>query len=68
VGKIDFPMLMDSLMAVLNFRKEYLGMVGEMHMTKARLEAAVGRELDGAAPIPGEMAPPKTKNSNGEGR
>jgi len=29
VGKIDFPMLMDSLMAMLNFRKEYLGMVGE---------------------------------------
>jgi cobalt-zinc-cadmium efflux system outer membrane protein len=45
VGKIDFPMLMDSLAAVLNFRKEYLGMVGEMHTTKARLEAAVGREL-----------------------
>ena len=45
VGKIDFPMLMDSVMTVLNFRKEYLGMVGEMHMTKARLEAAVGREL-----------------------
>jgi len=68
VGKIDFPMLMDSLMAVLNFRKEYLGMVGELHMTKARLEAAVGRELDGVTPIPPEMAPPKTKNSNGEGR
>ncbi|RJP19723.1 MAG: TolC family protein [Deltaproteobacteria bacterium] len=47
VGKIDFPMLMDSLMATLNFRKEYLGMVGELHMTKARLEAAVGRELYG---------------------
>ena len=55
-------------MAVLNFRKEYLGMVGEMHMTKARLEAAVGRELDGAASDSGETAPPKTKNSNGEGR
>jgi outer membrane protein TolC len=68
VGKIDFPMLMDSLMATLNFRKEYVGMVGEMHMTKARLEAAVGRELDGVAPIPGEIAPPKTKDSNGEGR
>ncbi|MBP2676236.1 MAG: hypothetical protein H6Q84_3076, partial [Deltaproteobacteria bacterium] len=26
------------------------GMVGEMHMTKARIEAAVGRELEGAAP------------------
>jgi cobalt-zinc-cadmium efflux system outer membrane protein len=68
VGKIDFPMLMDSLMATLNFRKEYLGMVGESHMTKARLEAAVGGELDGPAQITGEMAPSKTKNSDGEGR
>ncbi|MGA8753137.1 TolC family protein [Candidatus Deferrimicrobium sp.] len=68
VGKIDFPMLMDSVTTVLNFRKEYLGMVGEMHTTKARLEAAVGRELDGAAPNSGEMAPPNAKNSNGEGR
>jgi len=47
VGKIDFPMLMESVMTVLNFRKEYIGMVGESHMSKARLEAAVGRELDG---------------------
>ena len=68
VGKIDFPMYIDSLTAVLNFRKEYLGMVGELHVTKARLEAAVGRELNGTAPVPGESAPPKTKNSNGEGR
>jgi len=68
VGKIDFPMLMDSLVAVLNFRKEYAGMVGEMHATKARLEAAVGKELGGAATDPGGNAPPKTKNSNGEGR
>jgi len=30
-----------------------------MHMTKARLEAAVGRELDGAAPVTGESVPPK---------
>jgi cobalt-zinc-cadmium efflux system outer membrane protein len=68
VGKIDFPMYMDSLMAVLNFRKEYLGMVGELHMSKARLEAAVGRELDGAAFESGGNAPQETKNSNGEGR
>jgi outer membrane protein TolC len=47
VGKIDFPMLMDSLTAALNFRREYLGMVGESYAAKARLEAAVGRELDG---------------------
>ena len=46
VGKIDFPMLMDSVMTVLNFRKEHIGMVGEMHVTKARLEALVGRELN----------------------
>jgi len=44
VGKIDFPMLMDSVMTVLSFRREYLAMVGEMHMEKARLEAAVGKE------------------------
>lgn len=46
VGKIDFPMLMDSVMAVLSYRKEYPVMVGEMHMEKAKLEAAVGRELE----------------------
>lgn len=68
VGKIDFPMLMDSLTATLNFRKEYLGMVGELHMTKARLEAAVGRELDTAALNSGQNASLKTKNANGDGR
>ncbi|MGE5699827.1 MAG: TolC family protein [Deltaproteobacteria bacterium] len=47
VGKIDFPMLMDAVMAVLTFRKEYPAMVGELHMEKAKLEAAVGRELPG---------------------
>jgi outer membrane protein TolC len=46
VGRIDFPMLMDSVMAVLSYRKEYPAMVGELHMEKAKLEAAVGRELD----------------------
>ena len=45
VGKIDFPMLMDSVMAVLSFRREYPAMVGELHMEKAKLEAAVGGEL-----------------------
>ena len=45
VGRIDFPMVMDSLMSELSFRRGYLGMVGEMHVTMARLEAAVGREL-----------------------
>jgi len=68
VGKTDFPMLMDVVMAILSFRREYAAMVGDLHMEKARLEAAVGRELDGVAPNPGENAPTNTKNSNGEGR
>jgi outer membrane protein TolC len=68
VGKTDFPMLMDAVMVILSFRREYAAMVGEIHMEKARLEAAVGRELDGAAPNTGENVPPKTKISNGEGR
>ncbi len=45
VGRVDFPMVMDALMSELSFRREYLGMVGEMHVTMARLEAAAGREL-----------------------
>jgi outer membrane protein TolC len=68
VGKTDFPMLMDAVMAILSFRREYAAMVGEIHMEKARIEAAVGRELDGVPRNPGENAPPKTKISNGEGR
>lgn len=68
VGKTDFPMLMDAVMAILSFRREYAAMVGEIHMEKARIEAAVGRELDGAAPKIGENVPPKTKISNGEER
>jgi outer membrane protein TolC len=68
VGKTDFPMLMDAVMVILSFRREYAAMVGEIHMEKARIEAAVGRELDGAAPNTGENVLPKTKISNGEGR
>ncbi|PWB61648.1 MAG: TolC family protein, partial [Deltaproteobacteria bacterium] len=45
-GKIDFPMLLDSIMAVLSFRKGYHEMLGDLYMEKARLEAAVGKELD----------------------
>jgi outer membrane protein TolC len=47
VGKTDFPMLMDAVMAVLSFRREYAATVGDMHMEEARLESAVGKELDG---------------------
>jgi len=46
VGKTDFPMFMDAAMTVLSFRREYAAMVGDLHMEKARLEAAVGRELE----------------------
>ncbi|HEY5764717.1 MAG TPA: TolC family protein, partial [Candidatus Deferrimicrobiaceae bacterium] len=47
VGKVDFPMLMDSVMTVLSFRREYLATVGEMHRERARLSAAVGKEIHG---------------------
>jgi outer membrane protein TolC len=46
VGKTDFPMLMDSVMAILSFRREYAAMVGDLNIEKTRLEAAVGKELE----------------------
>ena len=46
VGKTDFPMLMDSVMAILSFRREYAAMVGDLTIEKSRLEAAVGKELE----------------------
>jgi outer membrane protein TolC len=46
VGKIDFPMLMDSIMALLGFRRDYHAMLGELYMEKARLEAVVGKDLN----------------------
>ena len=46
VGKTDFPMLMDSVMAILSFRREYAATVGDLNMEKTRLEAAVGKELE----------------------
>jgi outer membrane protein TolC len=65
VGKTDFPMLMDAVMSILSFRREYAAMVGEIHMEKARLEAAVGKELEEISPVFGGTT---TKNSDGEGR
>jgi outer membrane protein TolC len=47
VGKTDFPMLMDTVMAILSSRREYAATVGDLNIEKTRLEAAVGRELDG---------------------
>ncbi len=46
VGKVDFPTLMDAIMNVLSLRKDYQETVGDLHMQKAKLEAAVGRELE----------------------
>ncbi len=46
VGKVDFPTLMDAIMNVLSLRKDYAEAVGDMHVQKAKLEAAVGRELE----------------------
>lgn len=46
VGKVDFPMLMDTIMNLLSLRKDYEEMVGDLYMQKAKLEAAVGRELE----------------------
>ncbi len=46
VGKVDFPMLMDAIVNLLSFRKDYEEMLGDMYMQRAKLEAAVGRELE----------------------
>ena len=46
VGKVDFPMLMDTIMNLLSLRKDYEEMVGDLYMQRAKLEAAVGRELE----------------------
>jgi outer membrane protein TolC len=46
VGKTDFPMLMDAVMAILSFRREYAATVGDLNTEVTRLEAAVGRELE----------------------
>ncbi|MGE5663471.1 MAG: TolC family protein [Deltaproteobacteria bacterium] len=46
VGKVDFPMLMDTIVNLLSLRKDYEEMVGDLHMQRAKLEAAVGRELE----------------------
>jgi hypothetical protein len=40
-------MLMDAALAILTFRREYAATVGDLTIEKTRLEAAVGRELDG---------------------
>ena len=42
VGSVDFPMLMDSVMSELQFRREYAGMLGEMYVTKARARGSGG--------------------------
>ncbi len=46
VGKVDFPTLMDSIMNVLSLRKDYEETLGELHVERAKLEAAVGGALE----------------------
>jgi len=45
-GKLDFPALLEGLRELLEMRKEYQAMLGELHVQKARLESATGRALD----------------------
>jgi hypothetical protein len=45
-GKLDFPALLESLRDLSDMRKEYQMMLGEMHVLKARLEAATGRTVE----------------------
>ena len=44
-GKLDFPALLEGLRELLEMRKEYQAMLGELHVQKARLESATGRAL-----------------------
>lgn len=46
VGKLEFAMLADSLMARFNFEREYYSLLADCMMQLARLEAAVGKRLD----------------------
>jgi outer membrane protein TolC len=46
VGKVDFPALLDTITNLLSFRKNYHETVGDLNMEKARLGAAVGKDLN----------------------
>jgi hypothetical protein len=45
-GKADFPMLLDSLTALSDMRKEYQSMLGEMHVMMSHLESVTAVSLD----------------------
>lgn len=46
VGKLEFAMLADSLMALQGFEREYYSLLADYKMQRSRLEAAVGKRLD----------------------
>lgn len=45
-GRLDFPVLLESLREVSDMRREYKMLLGEIHVRKARLELAAGIVLD----------------------
>jgi len=45
-GKLDFPMLLDGLVMLLDMRREYEMLLGESQMLKAKLEYVTGLDLD----------------------
>ncbi|MBI5141572.1 MAG: TolC family protein [Nitrospirae bacterium] len=46
VGKLEFTMLADSLMALQGFERDYYSLLADYMMQRSRLEAAVGGRLD----------------------
>lgn len=46
VGKLEFTMLADSLMALQGFERDYYSLLADYMMQRSRLEAAVGKKLD----------------------
>jgi len=45
VGKVEFPLLLDSALGVLSYRREYQALLGDTYVLKAKVESVVGKEL-----------------------
>lgn len=45
-GRLDLPVLLETLREVSEMRREYQALLGEIHARKARLESATGAVLD----------------------
>jgi hypothetical protein len=46
IGKSGFPELLKGLRELIEMRREYFEMLGDLHVVRARVEAAIGRSLD----------------------